>query len=99
MDPEADNSRGRSVYLVTLPQPKQAQNTGGRLLVAPGSMSMQEILEKFIDCCAMPIYQDARGMAEARSVTLAQTGVNYLGRCTSQATRALHRLKITCTCQ
>ena len=74
-DEEADEKKGRLVYLVTLPHPKQAFSAEGRPLVAPGSMSQREVLDKFLACCARPVYRDARSIREARSVPVRKTGV------------------------
>ena len=35
----------------------------GRPLVSPGSLSKQQVLDKFLDACAGPVYVDARSLA------------------------------------
>ena len=70
LEEEADPKRGRNVYLVTLPRPKQATTAEGRALVAPGSMGKEEILEIFLSCCERPIYTDARSLSAQRPVPM-----------------------------
>jgi hypothetical protein len=71
---EADAKRGRRVYLVTLPHPKQATTATGRPLVAPGDKTRKEILQILLESCASPIYTDARSIARQESVPLKCAG-------------------------
>ena len=72
---EANEKQGRSVYLVTLPHPRQGAAAGGRPLIAPGSKTRQEVLHAFLDSCAKPIYSDPRSIANPKLVPIVMTGV------------------------
>ena len=65
----------KKVYLVTLPHPKQDRSADGFPLVAPGSLSKQDILERFRDSCAHPIYADQVSMANSCAVKLEMCGI------------------------
>jgi hypothetical protein len=71
---EQDGSR-RQVYLVTFPHPKSSHSKCGRLLVAPGTLTKRQILEKLLDACQKPIYSDGRSLAQQREVHLKHTGI------------------------
>lgn len=75
LDEEADAKRGRRIYLVTLPRPKQSVNADGRTLVAPGSKTRKEILQIFLECCANPIHTSASALASLMPVPIRHTGV------------------------
>ena len=69
---EAGNDSRRKVYLVTLPHPRpDAQPKGGPLL-APGSVTKEKILEKFLNACHRPIYNSANSIANGCRVDVAQ---------------------------
>ena len=48
----------RRVYLVVLPHPRQAHASNGMPLVAPGSLSKDEVLRRFLNACTFPEYAD-----------------------------------------
>ena len=55
---EASGER-RKVYLATLPHPRSgSRSADGRLLLAPGSHTKQQILDKLVDSCRRPAYLD-----------------------------------------
>ena len=72
---EGIESRGRNVYLVTLPRRKQAMDAAGRQLVAPGSKTRKQILQIFLECCANPIYVSASALSTQMPVPIKHTGV------------------------
>ena len=72
---EADATKGRSVYLVTLTHPRARTSASGRPLVAPGSLTRKQTLDAFLDSCAKPIYKDPRSIANPPPVPVQQTGV------------------------
>ena len=72
---EASKKQGRSVYLVTLPHPKQTRSECGRTLVAPESMSKKELMQKFLICCQNPVYIDPQGILERWPVPLRRAGL------------------------
>ena len=58
-----ENSEARkTVYLVTLPHPRQAVSEDGFRLVAPESLTKDEILERFLAACAAPIHTSPRSV-------------------------------------
>ena len=63
------------VYLVTIAHPKEAKSKDGYPLKAPGSMTKQEVLDKFRWSCANPVYVDAKNIVAKPSVPLDKTGV------------------------
>ena len=75
LEDEAGPSKARSVYLVTLPHPKQTTTAQGQTLVAPGSKTRKQILQIFLECCADPIYVGARARQLQLAIPIAKTGV------------------------
>ena len=75
LDEEADVGKARSVYLVTLPHPKQVTSAGGRQLTAPGSKSRREILRIFLECCAEPLYVSAVSRSRQEAIPIKHAGV------------------------
>ena len=71
---EADTDVKKSVYLVTLPHPRQARSSTGVILVAPESKSKKYVLKCVLDSCLKPMYMDARSIANGAFVQLAQAG-------------------------
>ena len=60
---EEDAAR-KAVYLVTLPHPGQAaQGTQG--LVAPDSLTREQVVQMILDAVAHPMYQDAAAQSRA----------------------------------
>ena len=57
LDTEAGEREKRQVYLVTFPHPRQATSVDGVRLVAPSSMSKDQMLEKIRDAFAHPVYR------------------------------------------
>ena len=72
---ETKDSGPRQVYLVTLPHPKQQKSQDGYTLIAPGSLTREQVLHKFLDSCRSPVYVDARNIRACPSVPLDKTGV------------------------
>ena len=75
LGPEADSTKGRKVYLVSLAHPKTTHAACGRLLVAPESLNREQVLEKFLASCAMPVYMDARSIQAAQPTPLKYVSV------------------------
>ena len=72
---EADAKKGRRVYLVTLPHPRNGTAVSGRSLVAPGTMTREQILRAFLDSCAKPMYIDPKSRANPQPAPVQLTGV------------------------
>ena len=72
---EGTAETSRTVYLVTLPHPKQERSQEGVKLVAPESMSKENVFRCFFDACAHPDYRDARALAAGAVVTLETGGL------------------------
>ena len=72
---EADAKKGRRVYLVTLPHPRNGTAVSGRSLVAPGTMTREQILRAFSGSCAKPMYIDPKSRANPQPVPVQLTGV------------------------
>ena len=73
--PEADTTKGKEVYLVSLSHPKTAYSACGNKLVAPESLTRAEVLGIFHACCEQPVYMDARSIQAARPVPLKYVSV------------------------
>ena len=63
LDDEGSAKDKRQVYLVTLPHPRQPRSADGINLGAPGSLSKEDILQRFLDSCARPLYTDPNSVA------------------------------------
>ena len=72
---EEGSSALRQVYLVTLPHPRQIHSSTGVPLVAPGSLSKEEVLRRFLHACTFPMYTDAAHLNGGPPVVLKRTGV------------------------
>ena len=59
---EGSADTSRTVYLVTLPHPKQERSQEGVKLVAPETMSKENVFRCFFDACAHPDYRDAHAL-------------------------------------
>ena len=70
-----ENSAKRQVYLVTLPHPRRSVSSSGRQLVAPGSLSKTDVLNKFLDACAAPMYADGRMLSNPQPVPIKLAGL------------------------
>ena len=75
LDPEAAREKGREVYLVSLPHPSATHSDCGRELIQPERLSRQEVLQRFLESCASPVYMDARSLQAARQVPLKYVSV------------------------
>ncbi len=69
-DPEAAACNGRELYLVSLSHPKTTHSSCGQVLVAPETFTREQVLQKFLECCARPNYVDARSVQSGRGVAL-----------------------------
>ena len=73
---EAGTDNGpKQVYLVTLPHPRQLKSQDGYSLIAPGSLTKDQVLCKFLDACSRPIYVDPRNILTCPQVPLDKSGV------------------------
>ena len=74
---EEDAAR-KAVYLVTLPHPGQAaQGTQG--LVAPDSLTREQVVQMILDAVAHPMYQDAAAQSRAGPSVRVEQMVVYQG--------------------
>ena len=73
--PEAESSKGREVYLVSLSHPRTSHTQCGRQLVAPEQFTREEVLSKFLASCQEPVYLDARSIGAAMPVPLKYVSV------------------------
>ena len=53
---EAPDRMKRKVYLITFPHPRQERAASGERLVAPSSLTKEEMLERILDSFSHPIY-------------------------------------------
>ena len=60
----------KSVYLLTFPHPRRTKSKDGVLLVAPGTLSREELLEKIKDCFDNPEYVDVKTIDAGCSIPL-----------------------------
>ena len=58
-------SARKSVYLVTASHPKQERSACGVRLVAPETLSRQQVLDAVLDIMKHPVYTDAKSKAAA----------------------------------
>ena len=65
-----DASSKRQVYLITFPHPRVAVGRGGAPLVAPGTLSHEEIIAKVLEACAAPIATSPNPLAASTPVVL-----------------------------
>ena len=65
----------RQVYLITFPHPQASHSKCGVKLVAPGSMSKTDLLNRVLDACAKPAYMDGHSLSKNLQVHLKQAGV------------------------
>ena len=72
---EAGTSTLRQVYLVTFPHPRAAASVDGVALVAPETMSKDNLLRCFQEACKHPVYVDAWNRQHQPAVPLQQAGV------------------------
>lgn len=72
---EEKASERKTVYLVTVPHPKQSHSSGGLLLRAPDSLSHADVLAALCDAFANPLYGDVGNTALHGG---AQTTLNLL---------------------
>ena len=72
-----DDQARKTVYLITFPHPVTAFSQCGVRLVAPESLSKQQLLECVLHSCAMPDYVDLRSQMSGARVTLRRAGVFY----------------------
>ena len=73
--PEADSTKGREVYLVSLSHPRATHSAYGRELIPPERLSRGEVLDNFVASCNNPVYLDARSIQAARVVPLKYVSV------------------------
>ena len=73
--PEADTTKGKKVYLVSLSHPKSTHSACGRQRVAPETLTREQVLGIFRTCCAQPVYTDARSIQAGRPVPLKYVSV------------------------
>ena len=71
---EAPPDRRREFYLVTFPHTRQETASTGETLVAPGSFTKQQVLERFLHSCAHPIYLNAMSASEQPVVPIKYCG-------------------------
>ena len=64
---ELPNAR-KSVYLLTFPHPRQQLSQCGVLLVVPGTLTKEALLEKVRDCFAHPVYTDLKSKGAHTSI-------------------------------
>ena len=76
MEEEVGAQAHRQVYLVTLPHPKQAVSSTGVPLVAPETLTKNQVLERVLDSLRNPMRMDARhGAGGSPGIAVQQVGV------------------------
>ena len=69
---EATSESKRMVHLFTLPHPRLDQSSDGFPLAAPGSLTKPQVLQRFQDACAHPIYVNPHSLAGNYTVSLSR---------------------------